>query len=565
MTIRSDPKGIALRYTIRPLGDAGFWVEAAGSDSTARVCAWADACRADPLPGVTDAVPAFSTLGVFFDPARVPPDAGRAPQEAVQDWLQTTIAKAAGPASLSPRLVEIPLVYGGEHGPDLEAVAAHAGITPKEVVARHQGCEFTAGAVGFAPGFAYLEGLPQELQAPRRPTPRVAVPAGAVGIGGPYTGVYPRESPGGWNLIGRTAEEMFDAERSPQSLLAVGDRVRFRAVKALPPPKAEAPREPAHQERSLFRVVRPGVQSTLQDLGRAGYQHTGVTTAGATDRVSLQVANLLAANPPGETALECTLGGPVFECLADTGFALAGALPPGWPGPRRGTIARGETLDLSKLQGGARSYLAVPGGFTADSVLGSASTDLRAGFGGHAGRALAAGDLLYASGEPLPLTANSAWHAANPLQDTLGEARVLRVLPGPHRDLLTPDAFEWLTQVVYTVDPRSNRMGVRCQSADAAAHDARLDASVPVTHGAVQLPPDGNPIVLGPDRQTLGGYPIIACVASADLPALGQLRPGDRLRFAEVDAAGAERLRCESEQALALASVGIANALQSSP
>ncbi|MEM9353237.1 MAG: 5-oxoprolinase subunit PxpB [Planctomycetota bacterium] len=555
---------------IHPLGDAALTVgPSAGSCTADGLHAWAAACRQAPLAGVTDVVAAFGKLGVTFDPASVPSLRGEQAFEAVCRWLMRQAQNLPTSDARQRPMVEILVVYGGEHGPDLEAVATHAGITPDEVIARHQASELTVAAVGFAPGFAYLEGLPPELQTPRRSTPRVAVPAGAVAIGGPYTGVYPRESPGGWNLIGRTAAAMFAPERTPQSLLAAGDRVRFRAVDELPPllsQERQAAKVPSGA--ALFRVVRPGVQSTLQDLGRTGHQHTGVTTAGAMDRVSLQVANLLAANSPGAAALELTLSGPVLECLADTDFALAGALPPGYAGPARKTIARGETLDLAALQGGARCYLAVPGGFAADAVLGSTATDLRAGFGGHSGRALVAGDLLYAANDaPLHAAHSFAadWHASSSLHSEPGggDASVLHVLPGPHCDLLPPDALKRLTRTLYTVDPQSNRMGVRCQSPNAAAHNAVLSESVPVAHGSVQLPADGHPIVLGADRQTLGGYPLVACVVSADLPTLGQLRPGDRLRFEEVDMAQAQRLRDESERALGLVALGIANALQS--
>jgi inhibitor of KinA len=128
------------------------------------------------------------------------------------------------------RLVEIPVCYGGEHGPDLEAVAARAGVEPAEAARLHSKAVYTVQAIGFTPGFPYLAGLPAALHAPRRPTPRETVPAGSVGIGGAQTGVYPLASPGGWNLIGRTPLRLFRAEEANPSVLRVGDRVRFRPI-----------------------------------------------------------------------------------------------------------------------------------------------------------------------------------------------------------------------------------------------------------------------------------------------------------------------------------------------
>ena len=128
------------------------------------------------------------------------------------------------------RTVEIPICYGGDFGPDLGVVAAQAKISPEDVIKRHSRAEYFVHLVGFAPGFAYLGGLPKELATPRRATPRTQVPAGALGIGGAQTGIYPMVTPGGWNLIGRTPLRMFRPEQNPPTLLLAGDRVKFRAI-----------------------------------------------------------------------------------------------------------------------------------------------------------------------------------------------------------------------------------------------------------------------------------------------------------------------------------------------
>jgi inhibitor of KinA len=173
------------------------------------------------LPGITDVVPAFASVAVHYRPAE------RWLHDDVVAALDRLLADDDRPPLPTPRVVEIPVCYGGDLGPDLDSVAAAHEMTPDEVVALHSDTEYLVYMVGFMPGFAYLGGLSPRLVTPRRPSPRTAVPAGSVGIGGQQTGVYPLESPGGWNLIGRTPVAMFDITRNEPTLLAAGDRVRF--------------------------------------------------------------------------------------------------------------------------------------------------------------------------------------------------------------------------------------------------------------------------------------------------------------------------------------------------
>lgn len=206
----------------------------------AEVHAAARVLRAAGLRGVLDIAPAYASILLRFDPAAWGDAGGGLPQarleRALRELLQHTAAPVAvsegadGAVMATSPIVEIPVCYGGTHGPDLEALAVHAGLGPKEVIARHGADVYTVAMLGFAPGFPYLLGLDPALHAPRRSTPRTHVPAGSVAIGGAQTGIYPRELPGGWNLIGRTPLGLFDPLREPPCLLAPGDRVRFRAI-----------------------------------------------------------------------------------------------------------------------------------------------------------------------------------------------------------------------------------------------------------------------------------------------------------------------------------------------
>lgn len=191
----------------------------------ARVHVLCERIRAHAPAWLHDLVPAYASVGVFFDPSAVKADA-------VGEWLHALL-EAMGEQTIAAdesRTVEIPVVYGGDEGPDLESAAAELGVSPAELVERHTAAAYTVAMIGFAPGFPYLLGLDPALALPRLATPRTSVPAGSVGIGGAQTGIYPRESPGGWRLIGRTPLTLFDPAADPPTLLSPGDRVRFVAV-----------------------------------------------------------------------------------------------------------------------------------------------------------------------------------------------------------------------------------------------------------------------------------------------------------------------------------------------
>jgi inhibitor of KinA len=215
-----------------PIGDRALtlaWDSPLDEALLQRLRSVADALRAARLPGVIDAMAAFSDVTVYYRIERA-----RSYDEllvAVQRIARDAFAEATAPA-VSDRLVEIPVCYEQECGPDLAEVAQRAGLTPAAVIERHQSAEYRVEAIGFVPGFAYLGGLDASLHTPRRATPRAAVPRGSVGIGGAQTGIYALETPGGWNLIGRTPLMLFDPQRPQPALLRAGDRVRFRAIPA---------------------------------------------------------------------------------------------------------------------------------------------------------------------------------------------------------------------------------------------------------------------------------------------------------------------------------------------
>jgi inhibitor of KinA len=227
----AEPLGAQQPVRFAPLGDRAITItlgDAIDEATNRRVRAISALLDARALPCIVDQVPAFASLTLHYDPALVVgDDSDDSPYERFVNTLEPMLAKIREDETPAPRIVEIPVCYGGDLGPDLQDVARQHGMEVDEVVRVHSSCDYVVYMIGFMPGFAYLGGLAPELATPRRSSPRTAVPAGTVGIGGQQTGVYPLVSPGGWNLIGRTPLQIFDPSREDASLLDTGDRVRF--------------------------------------------------------------------------------------------------------------------------------------------------------------------------------------------------------------------------------------------------------------------------------------------------------------------------------------------------
>jgi inhibitor of KinA len=212
---------------IEPLGDSALLVRIVAEfdreKSLDALLAAAQALNAEKIPGLVEIVPAYTTIALFFDPARN--DFGEV-RARIEHALQVLPSARAARAST----IEVPVCYDPEFAIDLDEVARHAGLSADEVIKRHSSATYRVSCVGFTPGFPFLSGLPAELATPRRASPRKEIPAGAVAIGGTQTGIYPRKSPGGWNIIGRTPVRLFDVERQPPALFHAGDHVRFRQI-----------------------------------------------------------------------------------------------------------------------------------------------------------------------------------------------------------------------------------------------------------------------------------------------------------------------------------------------
>lgn len=312
-------------------------------------------------------------------------------------------------------------------------------------------------------------------------------------------------------------------------------------------------------------VIKPGMLSSFQDCGRHGFQHQGIPAAGAMDERAHRLANALAGNTGDPATLEMTLTGPSLRFDAPACFALAGAdmnatlngqsIP-----PHRPLVARaGDTLAFGAgPAAGVRAYLAVHGGFDLPAVMGSETTYLRSGFGGFEGRALRRGDQIalraaLPAGCDLDALNQALWDLRVYLPGTLGNKRraVIRFLPGMHWDAFSQATRDAFIEQEFRISPQSDRMGYRLTGPALALDAPRQMLSEAASFGTVQVPSGGEAIILMADRQTTGGYPKLAQIATVDLPALAQTAPGDTLRFALIDLCEAQRLDAERERAFA--------------
>jgi antagonist of KipI len=301
----------------------------------------------------------------------------------------------------------------------------------------------------------------------------------------------------------------------------------------------------------VIQVQEPGLFTTVQDLGREGFGAIGVSASGAADAVSLRLGNRLVGNDEGAAGLEMTLLGGTFvfperALLALTGSDFGAALD-GKPGELGSSFEAkaGQTLRLGPTRTGARCYLCVQGGIAVELFLGSASTHILGGLGGHEGRALRKGDALKIGAESGAIHERRlSARALNELQPR----KVLRVTEGPQSDWFSESARRLFYESRYRVAEESNRMGIRLEGAIVPVPSGGEMISEGVSLGAIQVPEGGKPIILSVEQQTTGGYPKIANVISADFHSLGQLRPRDEIRFARVDWETARSLLIEQEK-----------------
>lgn len=547
------------------------------------------AAQASPWLGVYGMVPAARTILLEFDPLICHLPTLLAQVQALAQTLSEA-ASQQGQAVPCARRVEIPVRYDGQ---DLESLAAHLDISPRELVERHTSVDYHAAFAGFAPGFVYLAGGDACFsEVPRLATPRTRVPAGAVALAGHFSAVYPKASPGGWQLIGTTPCTMWDLQRAEPALIQPGFLVRFRdianpqALVSLPPDRTSAKpvmpamtttsheqdepgtEDVAHMPGNATQtapatgpsfagphlIVRSsGLQTLVQDAGRFGCESMGVSRAGALDGWAMRAANRCVGNSADKAVLENLMGQLVLRSSGSCVLAVTGADAPlhirsriGQQLPAATGVALalddGDELHLGVPRAGLRCYVAVRGGFDLPAVLGSVATDTLAEVGAPP---LVAGDvlpLLEPLGANLPAvqTDAAAWGAAARALPKAGQTVTLDITLGPRHDWFDAQALAVLLGQEWQVTAQSNRVGIRLQGQQplqrASAWATQELPSEGTVAGSLQVPASGQPVLFLADHPLTGGYPVVAVVARSHLDLAAQIPPGAKLRFRLADA-----------------------------
>ncbi|QEA14507.1 urea amidolyase family protein [Comamonas flocculans] len=560
---------------ILPAGDGALLLEL---PDLAQTLALYRALQATPVDGVRELVPAARTLLLHYRRERT---TAQTLARAVRT-VAATLEDQAQPAPPPDRRVQIAVHYDGE---DLAELAEHLGLTARELVQRHCAQPWQAAFAGFAPGFVYLTGGDDCFaRVPRRKTPRTRVPAGSVALAGGFSAVYPKASPGGWQLIGRTEAVMWDTARPEPALVQPGFEVCFveagrvgvalggpsprpspqrgegapRATAtgvSLPLPLGEGrgeglpeehkpnPKQTiARQALTAIEIVNTGLQTLMQDQGRHGLAGLGISASGALDLAAMRQANQLVGNPPDAPVLEHLLGGLQLRAHGRVTLALAGADMPltlqaldgrRWPLANHAALALddGDVLTVAAPRAGVRGYLAVRGGWQMAPELGSCARDTLAEIGPAAlqpGQRLAVGRAIAAQ----RLSACAPAQAPRTELPRPGDEVVLNVLLGPRTDWFTPEAVALLQAQAWRVTPQSNRVGMRLMGAEPltrSRHDELPSEGTAV--GAIQVPASGQPVLFLADHPLTGGYPVIAVVASHHLGLAAQIPVGCSLRF----------------------------------
>jgi KipI family sensor histidine kinase inhibitor len=562
-------------------GECGILVELTDLDETLRIFAALRAFQKTDMPpetsqdalhAVTQLIPAAHTILISFDPLI-------ASRTAVIAAVRTL--DASDDVCRRSRNVEIPVIYDGE---DLTDIAQLLGISTSQVITRHCAGAWSVAFVGFAPGFAYLTGGDEIFNVPRRKVPRLSVPAGAVGLAGAFSGIYPRASSGGWQLLGHTETAMWNEFANPPALLQPGDMVRFvparehAVIGAVSDSSdgneldeqgisnvTDASGATSGEAVTALEAVRPGLLTTFQDDGRRA-ANMGVTGSGAADPRSFHLANTLVGNSTDTPVLEITGGGACFTSHGDMVVAVCGAPVPIAISGKTGRTAviqqeamllrDGETIEIGVPTSGLRDYLAVRGGFDVVRSLGSASTDTMSGIGP---KPIVAGQLLpvlsygaqtngmyvnntHAGGVGMP----EPW--PNHLPES-GDITELHVHLGPRDDWFTAAGISDFLNRVWTVSAQSNRVGLRLQGeCPLERRDAKELASEATLPGSIEVPTSGQPVVFLRDQPVTGGYPVIAVLTAQSLDIAGQLPPGAKIRFRMSEAFEPDEQRAQSQE-----------------
>ncbi|RLZ08204.1 5-oxoprolinase/urea amidolyase family protein [Acinetobacter sp. 2JN-4] len=484
-------------------------------------------------PDIQELIPAARTILVYFDPIFID-------EKNLIQWISAQ--KLEQNLLDMGKEVVINVCYDGA---DLAHVAEYLGIDVDEVIHKHTHSCWQVAFIGFAPGFAYLISPDHPFGSiPRLVSPRKKIASGSVGLASEYSGIYPKESPGGWQLIGRTEQTMWDVYREQAALLLPSDQVVFKDISKHPtqvtvPCTKLFPRQRL-ENPIVFTVLNVGLQVLVQDEGRKNVAQLGVGQAGAMDRSAFHCANACVGNPKNAAALEIYNGGLRLKVMKETVIAVTGAETELWVTYANGytvkqplyqpiALDEGDEIYLTKAQAGIRNYVAVRGGIAVEQVLNSVSYDSLAELGT---MPVKAGDEIRSA--QLKTECVDLDQSANALPK-VGDQVVVDIVLGPRMDWFTPESMDLLLDQSWLVTADSNRIGLRLVGDKPLQRQIKQELpSEGCCTGAIQIPPNGQPVLFMNDHPITGGYPVIAAVAPYHLDLIAQVAAGCYIQFRKI-------------------------------
>lgn len=517
-----------------------------------RARALRDALAKRNVPGIVETVTTYAALTIHFAPEKIR-------RKDLIALIEELLPAITAENSEEKPVKEIPVLYGGPEGPDLPDCAEKEGKTDEEIIRIHTSHEHYIYMLGFSPGHPYSARSEEPFSFGRRETPRVEIPARSVVVQRNLTNITPFAQPCGWQVIGSTPINITDYSRENPFFLEAGDRIRFRSIGREEYDKLREKGEKAKKELpsentpSDMEILSPGLLTTVQDAGRFGYQAYGVSPAGPMDQRAFRLANLLVGNTEKEAALELCAAGPEIRmntssvialCGADFGLKIDGKECPSYAAV---PVKAGQVISFTPCRRGRYGVLAFAGGILVPKVMGSRSTLIKNQLGGMDGRKLKTGDTLGLGRSPL--TDLSERRLVPEVPAAKEEAVTLRVVKGPQDDMFTRESLRYFFHHGAVVTDSCDRQGARLASKPLQFAGAKDIVSDGISFGAIQVPGDGQPIILLADRQTTGGYCKLGTVISVDLPKAGQLCPGQKVRFIEVSPETAELLYLREKEA----------------
>lgn len=515
-----------------------------------QIRAFNDLLKAKPFVGLLETVPAYTTLTAFFRPEWLAKHTVN-PHLFIQNYLEKLLEKNLTTFISKENRVSIPVCYDSEFGLDIQHIAEKKDLTTEEVKAIHLEQSYKVYMMGFLLGFPYMGEVDDRIAMPRKTTPRPLVEKGSVGIAGNQTGIYPLNSPAGWQIIGKTPLNLVDFSKENPFLLKTGDTVNFRAISkeefCILQEKESEKTEEIIQNPALT-VLKAGIFSTFQDTGRVGFRMYGVPSSGAMDTGAHHLANALLGNPKNTATIECTMGGFQVQFHLKTSIAVTGA------GNllinektaelyQVHTVSENDIVEIRFTNQGLRTYLAVKGGFASKSLMKSRSAVPKIKIGEVLKKGMGIG-LEVETNRPIP---NKIFQIAFPKFE---KHKTIRIMEGQEIDWISSESRQLLYNQDFTLSNRCDRMGylLEGKALDLAVKKELL--STAVMAGTIQLTPNGQMIILMNDCQTTGGYPRIGQVAAVDLPILAQLKPADTIDFQHISLEEATKLYLEQEQTI---------------